>query len=334
MLAAARERAGRTGAEAHLLRCLAPLAEAGGSLGGARRGGRAARRDHRAGGVGLVPRRRRLPLRRAGLVAARRAGQGPGGARAAADRRPAAALAAHRGARPAWSTDGPRPRSAIAPRPASCSAARPSSARRTGCPACTVRPAPPWRRAERWTTLSTVGAGLSPAQISSASMRGRPLGAVGGHRPVVDRAVDLLGDRGGELFGLGVGVVDAARPAPCRSRRCRTWMFCSKWLPQRDVDERPPARGELHRRRQSTLDDGDVAGRQVPVQVGQVADAPRRRAARETDAGSMRGPATATIRSPGTARRGGRVGRDRPAQQVAADAGPADRHRQTRSSGW
>jgi hypothetical protein len=48
---------------------------------------------------------------------------------------------------------------------------------------------------------------------------------------------------------------------------------------QREVQERPPRRGQLHRRGQSALDDGEVAHREVLVQLRHVAadlDAGRR----------------------------------------------------------
>ena len=70
---------------------------------------------------------------------------------------------------------------------------------------------------------------------------------------------------------------------------------------QREVQERPSGRGELHRRRQAALDDGEVARREMAVQVrdeGADLDA-RRRASRS---GSIRGPATAIIRRPLTRR--------------------------------
>ena len=38
-------------------------------------------------------------------------------------------------------------------------------------------------------------------------------------------------------------------------------------VPQRDVEERPPVRGQLHRRGEPALHDGEVAHRQVPPQV-------------------------------------------------------------------
>ena len=54
--------------------------------------------------------------------------------------------------------------------------------------------------------------------------------------------------------------------------------------------------------------------------------APPDPAAAASDAGSMRGPVTTTMRSPGTRRARLVEGVHDPAQQVAADAGAADGH--------
>ena len=97
-------------------------------------------------------------------------------------------------------------------------------------------------------------------------------------------------------------------------------------VPQRHVQERPPVRGQLHRRRQAALHDREVAGGQVPVEVVHVGvDLEPRRAWAATP-GSIRGPATTTIRSPGMSALRGRVRGDDPAQQVAADPRAADGH--------
>ena len=119
-------------------------------------------------------------------------------------------------------------------------------------------------------------------------------------RPVVDRAVDLLGDRRGDHLRAGT------RRSPCSARAVALEpvpdvAVLLEVVAQREVQERPAGRGQLHRRRQAALDDRQVARREVPVQIrdeGPHLDAGRR----AEDAGSMRGPATAIIRSPLTRR--------------------------------
>ena len=67
---------------------------------------------------------------------------------------------------------------------------------------------------------------------------------------------------------------------------------------QREVQERPPARGELHRRRQAALDDREVARGEVPVQVGDEGadlDAGRRARARP-DRSAARRPRSSAAR--------------------------------------
>ena len=77
-----------------------------------------------------------------------------------------------------------------------------------------------------------------------------------------------------------------------------------------------PAGGQLHRGRQAALDDREVAGRQVAVEVVHVAADLEPVGARQR-AGSIRGPATTIIRRSGTRRwaSGKRV--DHPPQQRA-----------------
>ena len=57
-------------------------------------------------------------------------------------------------------------------------------------------------------------------------------------------------------------------------------------VPEREEEERASVRGQLHRRREPALDDGEVAGGQVPIQVVDVRadlEARRARAARRID---------------------------------------------------
>ena len=68
---------------------------------------------------------------------------------------------------------------------------------------------------------------------------------------------------------------------------------------EREVEEGPPGRRQLHRRRQPALHHRDVARGQLAVQIRHVA-ADLHPGGTGTDAGSIRGPHTTTIRSPGT----------------------------------
>ena len=92
---------------------------------------------------------------------------------------------------------------------------------------------------------------------------------------------------------------------------------------QREVEERPPVGGQLHRRGQPALDDREVAGGQVPVEVVDVgadleAVAARQRRGVDPRSGDDDHPQARHA----LAGRGERV--DHRAQQRAADAGAAD----------
>ena len=92
---------------------------------------------------------------------------------------------------------------------------------------------------------------------------------------------------------------------------------------EREVDERPAVGGQLHRRGQPALDDRQVAGRQVAIEVVDVADdlealVARQRLGIDARAGDDDRP------QPRNPRGGERMRVDHPAQQMPADAGPAD----------
>ena len=70
---------------------------------------------------------------------------------------------------------------------------------------------------------------------------------------------------------------------------------------EREVEERPAVRGQLHRRRQAALDDREVARREVAVELVDVRADLEPVVRRQRLAGSMRGPATTIIRSAGHA---------------------------------
>ena len=94
---------------------------------------------------------------------------------------------------------------------------------------------------------------------------------------------------------------------------------------QREVEERPPGGRELHRRRQAALDDGEVAGGEVPVQVRHERpdlDARRRLEGRRVDPRPGHHDHPQAVDPPGGLRRGS----DHAPQQRLADARPADGH--------
>ena len=128
-------------------------------------------------------------------------------------------------------------------------------------------------------------------------------GPVGLDRPVADRTADLRRDGLGQRLGRRLVVVQAAtRAVPFQAVPDVEVLL--EMMAEGYVDEGPPAGGELHRRGQPALHDGQVARGQVPVQVVHVAAhlEPVRRTAASDD-GSIRGPLTRTMRSPGTRRR-------------------------------
>ena len=160
-------------------------------------------------------------------------------------------------------------------------------------------------------------------QSRSASSRGGPGGAVAGDRQVVDLPAELTDDRGGQPVRVGgVGVVEAVagavplQPVPDVE-------VLLEVVAQRDVDERAAVGGQLHAGGQPALDQRDVAGGQVLVQVrqvaadGQAAPAGQRRRvdarAGDHDEAQVRG------QPPGQ-----RHGVGDPAQQRQPDPGAAD----------
>ena len=88
-------------------------------------------------------------------------------------------------------------------------------------------------------------------------------------RPVADVAADLLGDRRRDHVGRR-GVEVHAPPGAVAVEAMADVEVLLEVVAQREVEERPPARRELHRRRQAPLDDGEIAGREVAVEVGHV----------------------------------------------------------------
>ena len=161
----------------------------------------------------------------------------------------------------------------------------PGSPLSTGCRTCCV----------------TCAEALGERSDEFGQQGGGPGGAVGLDRAVADRAADLGRDGLRQRLGPGLVVVQAAaRAVPVQPVPDVEVLL--EVMTQRHVDERPSGGGELHRGGQPALHHGQVAGCQVPVQVGHVAahlEAVGRRQ-RSKRVGSIRGPVTTTIRSPGT----------------------------------
>src|ERR1700722_18949743 len=122
---------------------------------------------------------------------------------------------------------------------------------------------PPTRRRNS-IVRRTCSPGLRPT-ISSA-YSGRPLekageqgcgagGAVGGDGEVVD----LAGDLGGDVGGAGRLVVHVP-PGPVAVEPVADMEVLLEVAGEREVQEGPPAGGQLHRRGQPALDDREVAG--------------------------------------------------------------------------
>ena len=85
--------------------------------------------------------------------------------------------------------------------------------------------------------------------------------------PVVDLAADLLGDRRGDDLGRRRLEVHAAARAVAPEPVPHVGVLLEV-VAEREVEERPAVGGQLHRRGQASLHDGEVAGGQVPVEVG------------------------------------------------------------------
>jgi len=113
--------------------------------------------------------------------------------------------------------------------------------------------------------------GARGRRLQQLRQHGRgPGGAVGFHRAVVDRAVDLGDDGLGEVLGVDGRVVQAPPGAVLREPVGHVDLLLEV-AGQRHVDERPARRDQFYGRGQAALDHRQVAGGQVPVQVRDVA---------------------------------------------------------------
>src|SRR5690606_11298993 len=98
---------------------------------------------------------------------------------------------------------------------------------------------------------------------------GGPAGAVAGDRGVGRGATQLVGDRGGDDLGGGGGVVEGpAGPVPFEAVAHVHLLL--EVVAQREVEEGAAERGQLHGGGEPALHQGEVAGGQVPDEVGQV----------------------------------------------------------------
>ena len=81
-----------------------------------------------------------------------------------------------------------------------------------------------------------------------------------------DRAAELGGEGGGDGIGVGGGVVHPpARPVAVQA--VGNVEVLLEVVAQREVQERPPVRRQLHAGGQAALHDREVAGGQVPVEL-------------------------------------------------------------------
>ena len=144
-------------------------------------------------------------------------------------------------------------------------------------------------------------------------------------RAVVDGAVDLLGDRLGDRPpGRRRRVVHAAAGAVPLQPMADVAVLLEV-VPQREVQERPArGRGQLHRRRQAALDDREVAGDEVAVQVRGRTPGPRRRPAHRARPGRSAARRPRSSAGPGTRRAASGIRRDDPPQQRLPHPGAAD----------
>ena len=111
---------------------------------------------------------------------------------------------------------------------------------------------------------------LVPASEHLEHQLSRPVGAVRRHGQVVGRGLQRRGQLVGDPPRVGVAVVQ--RPAgPVPLQPVPHVHLLLEVVAERDVQERPTRRGELHRGAQPALDHGHVARGVVQVEVGQEA---------------------------------------------------------------
>src|SRR6188768_1431404 len=98
-----------------------------------------------------------------------------------------------------------------------------------------------------------------------------PGGAVDLDISVFDLTADLLGDRRRDSLWRGVVEVHATTCSVAFEPVADVEVLLEV-VAQREVEERPLLRGQLHRRRQAPLDHCQVTGRQVAVEVVHIWD--------------------------------------------------------------
>src|SRR5215211_1441368 len=114
--------------------------------------------------------------------------------------------------------------------------------------------------------------GHSPATGSQQlpDQSGGPRRTVGLDWPIGHVRPELVADR--RCNGFGRGGAEVHQPAgPVALEPVADVEVLLEVMPEREIEERTSVRGQLHAGREAALDDGEVAGGQVPVQVGHVA---------------------------------------------------------------
>src|SRR3972149_320812 len=122
-------------------------------------------------------------------------------------------------------------------------------------------------RSPRSTIWARPSPGPSPAQLQQlGDQASRPRGSVGPHRAVVDRASDLLGDRGGDLL-RAIGAEVHRPPRAVAVEAVADVEVLLEVVTEREVEEGPAVCGQLHGRCEPALDDREVAGGEMAVEL-------------------------------------------------------------------
>src|SRR3954471_25239 len=179
--------------------------------------------------------------------------------------------------------------------------------------------------ASRAPGASAAGDWRTPGRTRSQKLScscGGERGAVGFDRSVVDHGSDLPGDRVGDHIGGCRGKVRASSGAVALEAVADVEVLLEA-VAKREVEERSPVGGQLHRGGESALNDGEVAGGEVAVEVVDVGadlEPVGAREARGVD------PRPGDDNHPQVRDRalGLRERLDDPAEEMAADAGATD----------
>ena len=88
-------------------------------------------------------------------------------------------------------------------------------------------------------------------------------------RPIDGDAAELVDDCSGDPLGLGLGIIHAEAGTVALQTMAHVKVLFEV-VPQRKVDEWTPGSRQLHRGRQTPLDERDVTRRETLVQLGHV----------------------------------------------------------------